>query len=337
MPESVTQIVRGLFDYAGLYPPASLDLARSCSAYARHVGGVHADALGRFIIGAAKLEEFSRAAAAMMPGTFATSGYMEHLGSGEPWRVSAIVRPGDVEADVDAVGAFNAKHDSESAGLARCDTLEIRVPSEGDPDAARAGATGAAFIDAVQEDLPDDLFTFFEIPTSGDPRGLIAAIAGTGSGAKLRTGGVTPDAYPSAEDIAKTIHACAAAEVPFKCTAGLHHPFRGERALTYDDGAPRGVQFGFLPITLAAALVRDRAIDAAQTAALLASDGADAFEFADEGAAWNHGGERFSVGTTDLINTRRDFFMAIGSCSFDEPIDDLRDLGLLAGATGANA
>ena len=92
-------------------------------------------------------------------------------------------------------------------------------------------------------------------PTAVDTvRGLIAAMAGTGAHAKIRTGGVTPEAFPQATSVARFIHACAMADVGFKATAGLHHPVRGEFNLTYEPACPRGVMYGFLNVFMAAAL-----------------------------------------------------------------------------------
>ena len=62
-----------------------------------------------------------------------------------------------------------------------------------------------------------------------------------------------PEAIPDPADLARFIAACAAAGVPWKATAGLHHPVRAEQALTYEPGAPRAVMHGFLNVFAAAA------------------------------------------------------------------------------------
>ena len=53
-------------------------------------------------------------------------------------------------------------------------------------------------------DAPE-LFPFFEISATEDPRGLIAALSGTASAAKIRTGGVTPEAFPTCEQVARHV------------------------------------------------------------------------------------------------------------------------------------
>lgn len=326
MVESVKQLVTHLFDYAGLFPPSSLEMGKSCTEYARHLGSPEAFGLGHFVVPAARLHEFTRSAAAVMPGTYATSGYLEQLNVGEPWKVSVLLDPNDLERGLEFVAAFNDRHSTEDHGLAKCDTVEIRVPRE--EEAGEAG-WGGEFIDTVQEDLPDDLFAFFEVDHVKDPRGSLAAISGTGTAAKIRTGGVTADAYPTSEEISRFVHACMAGEVPFKCTAGLHHPLRGERALTYADDSPRGMQHGFLNVFVAACLVFDRSVDEAQTVAILNETDISKFVFADQGVRWHGSDGAVSVGVNEIIKARQKFCFSIGSCSFADPVSDLRELGLM--------
>ena len=145
---------------------------------------------------------------------------------------------------------------------------------------------------------------------------LLDAIARHGLRAKIRTGGVTVDAFPAIGDVAKFLRACKTAGVAFKATAGLHHPLRCVKALTYANDAPTGTMHGFLNVFLAAAI-----LDHAEE--ILGETDPGAFAFDDDGASWR--GHRV---TTDALRTmRREFATSFGSCSFDEPIDDLRALG----------
>lgn len=146
-------------------------------------------------------------------------------------------------------------------------------------------------------------------------RSLLEPIARHGLRAKIRTGGITPDAFPSIGNVAEFLRACRAAKVPFKATAGLHHPLRCVRPLTYEPDAPTGVMHGFLNLFLAAALIE-------HADAILEESDPATFAFDDDGASWR--GHRVS---TDALTTMRDTFAtSFGSCSFDEPIADLRAL-----------
>ena len=147
---------------------------------------------------------------------------------------------------------------------------------------------------------------------------LLDVIARHGLRAKIRTGGVTTDAFPAIDGVAKFMRACKSAGVAFKATAGLHHPLRCVKPLTYAPDAPTGTMHGFLNVFLAAAML-DHADE------ILREENPGAFAFDDDGAAWR--GQR--VSTDALRAMRRHFATSFGSCSFEEPIGDLRALGWL--------
>lgn len=146
----------------------------------------------------------------------------------------------------------------------------------------------------------------------------IETLAARGLRAKIRTGGVTADAFPSAASIAGFIQRCAERGVPFKATAGLHHPIRCIKPLTYEPGAPTGTMHGFVNVFMAAALPK-------QAETILMETDARAFEFGDDAASWRG----HSVTTEDLARIRSEFAISFGSCSFEEPVADLKELGWL--------
>jgi hypothetical protein len=146
---------------------------------------------------------------------------------------------------------------------------------------------------------------------------LLPELKRRGFRAKIRTGGITNDAFPTPETVATFIRACRSEEVAFKATAGLHHPLRCVRPVTYEPNAAVGTMHGFLNVFLAAAMV-----DAAE--AILRETDANAFRFDDDGASWR--ARRVSVAH---LRATRQFATSFGSCSFEEPIDDLKELGWL--------
>ena len=148
--------------------------------------------------------------------------------------------------------------------------------------------------------------------------GLIAELAKHNLAAKIRTGGVTPEAIPHPDRVATFIRICAMHAVPFKATAGLHHPVRCVRALTYEPDAPRATMHGFINVFMAAAFPHD-------AERILAEEDPKAFRFEDDAAWWRDHG----VTTEHLAAVRREFAISFGSCSFEEPIAELKELGWL--------
>ena len=286
----------GLVDYAGLFPPAAEEMRRALENYATYVASSDASALGRFIVPVGRLEEMEREAVGLLPVLAA-----------EGWRLSALIGD-DVPAAIDKIQAFNRRHSSGSdTGQAVIDVVELK-------------ASTVDAIAALQGVIPPSLTSYIEIPVSGDIDALLSAIGGIGARAKIRTGGVTPDAFPSARAVIDFIVACQRARVPFKATAGLHHPLRGQYRLSYEPNSPKGMMYGYLNVFLAAALL-DAGEDPDVALAALEDSDPGSFAFADDAIQWK--GRRLS--RRQLLNARR-FAISFGSCSFREPIDELAQL-----------
>ncbi len=311
---SLRSLVGGLLDYAGLFPPAKLAMQPAAEAYFRALTGSHEWILSRFVCPATRLDELSAAASMLMPGTNATSGYREFAAAGEPWRISALVEKSE---DLLLIDQFNERHAREDQGLANVDVVEIKVEN-------------VAFIDPMIDAIPEDIFPFFELPPieklpGGDPRGFAAALAGNVCGAKIRTGGIVETAFPSASHVAQFMVACRQAEIPFKATAGLHHPVRASYPMTYEPGALRCTMHGFLNVFVAGCFVYNRGIDATAAEDILREADAARFIFTDQGLTWrNH-----VLEITEIALAREAFALSFGSCSFDEPVEELKKLGLL--------
>ena len=331
-PGAIHALMSGLVDYAGLFPPAKLSMEKCVANYAKYAASSDAWMLGRFILPVSKIEEFRKHSAPHL-----AKRWSEEEDCGGAWPISAII-DGDLDEDLDSVFAFNAEHAEERNGLAVIDAIEIKVPPTSETDAAPS----LGFIEAALEIMAEGVYPFFELGVArlsepgganarlGDPgypdvRGAIAALSGADAGAKCRTGGITPGAIPSSRAVAEFIVACAQADVPFKATAGLHHAVRAEQPLTYEPGCPRAVMHGFLNVFVAAAMVREYRIDAEAAAKILEETDARKFLITPESVTWGPG----EVGTESLERTREMFALSYGSCSFDEPVQELRGLGLI--------
>jgi hypothetical protein len=303
-------LLDSVVDYAGLFPPAKLDMLPTVTNYARYRRGADAWMLARLIVPVTRFPEFVREADPFLPKTADVEG-------DEPWALSVLVAPASdrqIVADLERIERFNERMEdrefSRAHGRAAIDTIETR-------------ATTPHEIDRALEYVPDDIFAYFEIPAEADPRGLVTAMASLDAGAKIRTGGLTADAHPTPAQVARFLKVCRAAEVPFKATAGLHHPCRH---MASDVGC---MQFGFLNMFVAGCLLwQDDSMGEAEIEAVLVEERADAFEFGPTGLAWRRRFLKFD----EIATARERFAHSFGSCSFDEPLADLRALGLLPAA-----
>lgn len=292
-------LLRGLVDYAGLFPPASLDMGAAATEYAEHKAGPDAWALGRFVLPAGRLDEFEGAAADVLPREAARS-----------WALSALLGS-DLEEDVERIEHFNARHRDARSGAVIVDTVELKAHSV--RDVLHAG------------ELLDRRFdTYMEIPAAdASLPEVVGAISRTLAKAKLRTGGVTAEAFPAAGDVIRFFARCIDNGVAFKATAGLHHPWRAEYPLTYAPDAPRGVMFGFLNILLAVVVLRE-GLGADLAMRALEEGPSEGVRFDADGLKW-----RGHALPLQALERARDSLTSFGSCSFREPVGDLRAMHLL--------
>lgn len=297
---AVRALVTGLVDYAGLFPPAQLGMAEAMRNYASYLRSPHAWMLGRFVVPVARLPEFDTISGELLP-----KGERS-----EPWRVSALAGD-DLAADVQLALKFNCRHwHGSEIGHAVIDTIEVRASAPLDPVAVRAA-------------VPDFFTVYFEIGVDAHPGPILDSVHLAGARAKIRLGGVTPDAFPGPDDVIAFMNSCRERAIAFKATAGLHHLIRSDYPLTYERGSRRSTMYGFLNVFLAAVAMFSGAGRHEGLGILLEED-LSAFQFDDTGISW--GNRRFA--TADIAHAR-EFAVSFGSCSFREPVDELLAAGLI--------
>jgi hypothetical protein len=292
--QSVRTLLSGIIDYAGLFPPSLVSMKEAATNFAAYRASQHAWMLGGFVLPVARLNEFFEAAE-------------DHFTPGDPWRLSVLAGE-DLTSTIRDIKLFN----TANAERAVCDSLEVK-------------ANTISKIENTVAALPDDLKAYFEISTGGNFPDLLATLAIKNQRAKLRTGGTTREEFPPTREVVRFVRTCMAANVPFKATAGLHHPIRCFRPLTYAADAPKGTMHGFLNVLLMTAFARD-SYRVALLEELMEEEFDEAFAFRDDGVAWR--GEYFLT-TEHLGFLRQKGMISFGSCSFTEPIEDLQSLGLL--------
>lgn len=291
---STAALLSGVIDYAGLFPPAGLSMASAVEAYRDALDGPSAWMLGRFVTPAARLRELRQALDALPASAH-----------GSPWRVSTIVRHGSQD-DLDALAAFNTA--PTSGQRAAVDALESKPASLDGIDwlAPRTRAIGDVYV---------------EIAPGPDAPAWLGRVAALELRAKVRTGGLTAEAFPSPAALASFLAAAVQQGVPFKATAGLHHAVRGAYRLTYEPGSAIAPMYGCLNVLLATSALEAGEPVAVAEAILQQSDAAS-LAFTADAVRW---ADR-AFPAERLRATRARHFVSFGSCSFREPVEELTAL-----------
>lgn len=294
--ESARILLTELVDYAGLFPPAALSMPEAVINYATYRNSNYNWMLGRFVVPVARLDEFVE-----------TAHDFFSRDSGSAWRLSVLASE-DIDDTVRRIERFNDQFGTKVV----CDSVEIKSPS-------------ANAIREIAVKIPDYVTDYYEIPTGDELADCVTTLALVGRRAKIRTGGVMAEAFPSAARLTRFIRTCAAANVPFKATAGLHHPLRCLKPLTYEPNAAKGTMHGFLNVFLASGFLRQK-FNSKFIQEILEDNRAESFKFDETGVWWL---QEYFMGLAQIRDLRRKRAISFGSCSFVEPVADLQEIGVL--------
>lgn len=295
MTDALARLLDGAFDYAGLFPPAKLPMDEAVSNYLSYRSGDKAWIMDRFVCNSARLEELRETL---------SSRDIE-----EPIPVSVIgSSTGDwgdcLVHDAQAMSRFIERVGDK----ADIEAFEIRVP-----DHARI----AEYVTDLRAFNQIDVFC--ELPWAPEMADSLGVIAEQDwIGAKARTGGLESSAFPSCDEVAEFLQQCVQLELNFKLTAGLHHPIRSHR----DEVGTK--MHGFLNVMGATALATAHDLSAKEISTILESDNPSDFTFASKLIRFGN----WEANIED-IEDARSLFLGIGSCSIDEPIQDLHSLKLI--------
>ncbi len=295
--QAVHRLLSRAIDYAGLFPPAKLPLSVAATNYSKYRRSEHSWMLGRFIVPVTRLGELEAVTSELIPHD-----------DDAPWDL-AVLDGGDPKATAAAIRSFEMRHGGR---VLRIGAVELKV--ERPPE-----------VTAALEILPHDVELFFEPPSGEDPRPFLSQLPGTRGRGKVRTGGVSQDAFPTTSRLARFLSICDEEDVPFKATAGLHHAVCGTYALTYERNSQSGEMFGFLNVLLAAAMLRAGKVEGGDFFDLLEEDDPEELFFERSGITWR--GHRLTLEELSLARSR--LLLSFGSCSFDDPLSELKELALL--------
>jgi hypothetical protein len=278
-----------ILEYAGLFPPAGLEMENALRNYQSYAQTDEFWLLGGFVLPANRLGEFAVA--------------LEKVWGTEqerPWTLK-VVCAGETADDLRAIEEFQQ-------GAVFIGSLEAK--------AADARAAREAL-----ERLPAARSRYVEFPPERASE-VLPVLAEYGARAMIRRGGLTAETVPPVEVVARFLLACARERVAWKATAGLHHAVRGMRELA--PGGPRVAMHGFVNLFLAGALAFFAADERALVKTLKEEDSA-AFKLEDEVIRWH---DNALIGD-QIEKARSELAIGFGSCSFEEPVADLKAMGWL--------
>lgn len=236
-----------LIDYAGLFPPAGLDIRSAFGNYLRYMKGKHASMLGRFVVDIDRLPELRKIAGDAI------------------WDLRlTIIAPPTTNWD-----SLPRLFDDDGLPF---DSIEIRTDQ-------------LTEIKRLGEMIPSGIATYFEVPISSIQPEALSDIAAIGARAKLRTGGIVAEAFPNSEEIAGMLKMLADRGIPFKTTSGLHHPVRSHHPFTYEPNSASGMMHGFLNVFLAATLLYFGGATS-EARQLLEEESPEAFTRSSDGIEW---------------------------------------------------
>ena len=305
MPASLRALLDQSIDYAGMFPPCSLELGPALKKHAEYVRSPGAWMLSTFVLPAV---QFDNAAA-----------HLANFDRKFPLRVSALgpktedasTFRGGLKETVEAIRRFCSQHSDRVAVT----QLEMVVPPDVDLTLLRDARStiGEMQFSVFWEAPPESAERVIDLLAKHESEKHARPFA-----YKLRTGGVNADAFPTSAQIATALVSAAEHHICVKFTAGLHHPIRQFRAEVNTK------MHGFLNVLGAGVLAAEHSWDEGQTSAMLEDENPKSFSFDDILFAWRD----WEI-ATDRIKARRKFVTSFGSCSFDEPREDLQSLNFL--------
>lgn len=283
-PVAMDRALKGLFDFAGIFPPATMKLDQAVEAYRKYRHNHHAYALECLVVSANELRTLKHT----LPED------MQDL------HLSVVA----AEEDLEAI----QRHLDEG--------MPIRM--------IEMKAAEREQVERLKKKLPAGIAAYIELPMGLSNPDVADAIADAGLYAKLRMGGVIPEAFPTTARVAAMLNELFKRGLAFKATAGLHHAVRGRYAITYSEDSEHGMMHGFMNLLCASALVwfGGEEEDVVQ---ILEEEDLLAFRVTEHAIRWHD----WDWSADELQEVRTNFLKSIGTCSFIEPIRDVEALGWL--------
>ena len=330
MKQSLYSLLSKIIDYAGLFPPARLTLDEAIHNYAKYRKGPDHWMLSRFIIPAGKLSELN---------TYKD----ELLEKNPPYDLSVTGSKGDtvkefIEGLKSDLKYLQQVHE-DNPGLLTTQVYETRLPLELIKQHDKKAVS--KLLDEVmimfEKESPEPVSVFYESVFDDDYLTdniiVMDALAQHQlkiskavslkkyllTGFKLRCGGVKAEMFPSPEQVTFAVNHAIHSDLTMKATAGLHHPIR------HFDNAVNTKMHGFFNLFFGGIISYTHGLNDDQLKTIIEDEEVDNFNFDNHHLRWKD----YEADIKQIEKARRKCIVSYGSCSFDEPRDDLRALGLM--------
>jgi len=318
--KSIYYFCNEIIDYAGLFPPAKLDLKTSLENYIKFKNSEHSFLLSKFICPVNLLGELIQ--------------LISKSHKDEKLNLSLLIQSSDKETDFKTIVKENLEKIKDE--ILNCgkgisiDAIELKLPSELLNSYKEDEII--SLLDYISSEIRNsfdkELFFFIEGQFSEDSKKetkkLIDSIYHhnikfNDAGYKLRTGGITPEMFPSTELVAYSLKECIDRSVKIKFTAGLHHPFR------HYDYELRTFMHGFINIFSAGLIAHRHNLSLGGMNEIISDENGNNFVYTVDCFSWKD----WELCRDEIALARKELMLSFGSCSFDEPVEDLKKLKLL--------
>ena len=301
--DSLKLFLTKLIDYAGLFPPANLNLIPALKNYRTYIECEDYWIMSQFIIPVNELENISDSEMEIFNNKF---------------QLDLSILSGNLFNDIDKLKSFKSKYSNKIAFSG----LESRIGKI----AELQELLSSTIFTINNENL--NLATFFELPYGDDWVENMQIAVKTISdfnkknqsnfGFKLRCGGIKAEMFPEPPFVSNAIIHCIKNDVPMKFTAGLHHPIRH-----YNESV-KTKMYGFINIFIGGMLAKKYNLSPSELTEILIDENENNFSFTNDLIIW----DKLKLNKDQIMNYRKYNFISYGSCSFDEPRKDLTNLGI---------
>ena len=325
MTKSFTNFMSRIIDYAGMFPPANLELEPAFSNYLEYKSSDDNWMMDKFVCTMKSFESFLQTGSAV-------NNQLIGFNSNNKIEFSLLLTGGNttkefldtLQSDLKQIKEFINNYSPKAIANA----FEVKLPPEtlNKENSSKLKALLNDCLGIINEHEISGYMLFLEPPVNSDYSFIFEKLAYTiaesninSLGFKLRTGGITPELFPATGQVALALKSCNDNKVKFKATAGLHHPVRH-----YNDSVSTKMH-GFLNVFGAGILAYANNLSLKEIEDIIIDENPSSFKFTDSEFLWND----IPAGAEIITKARNEFVNSFGSCSFEEPKDDLKQLKLL--------